>query len=89
MNIEWDESKRLANIQKHGIDFIDVMQIFDGYTISVEDQRFDYPEIRYNTIGMLKSLTVVVVVHTFEESDVVRIISARKATKYEQKRYFD
>jgi uncharacterized DUF497 family protein len=89
MNFQWDESKRQINLRKHGIDFADVAQIFDGYTISVEDGRFDYPETRYITIGMLRSMVIVVVIHTFEEDDIIRIISARKATKHEEKRYFE
>jgi uncharacterized DUF497 family protein len=62
MNFEWDESKRQTSIQKHGVDFIDIIPIFNGYAVSVEDQRFDYLETRYITIGMLKSLIIVVVV---------------------------
>lgn len=50
MEFEWDDAKRQRNIQVHGIDFADVIQIFDGYTITTEDKRFDYGEIRYLTL---------------------------------------
>jgi uncharacterized DUF497 family protein len=88
MEFEWDEAKRQKNIRNHGIDFVDAVQIFDGYTISVEDARFDYGETRYITLGMMRNLLIILVVHTYKGDDTIRIISARKATKHEQKRYF-
>ena len=84
---EWDEAKRIANIEKHGIDFADVPSMFDGDVITIEDQRFDYDETRYITIGLMKSL-ILVVAHTDTEQ-AIRIISARKASKNEEKQYFD
>ncbi|HSK74496.1 MAG TPA: BrnT family toxin [Pyrinomonadaceae bacterium] len=86
MRIEWDENKRLINLQKHGIDFADVWQIFDFDTVMDVDERFDYGEIRYLTFGFLRG-DVIVVAHT-QDDDVFRIISARKAEKYEQEIYF-
>ena len=86
MNFEWDDTKRKLNIKKHGIDFINVSKIFDVYTLSINDDRFDYGEERFVTLGILEG-RVVAVVHT-ENEDSIRIISIRKATKYEQKRYF-
>jgi uncharacterized DUF497 family protein len=83
----WDEAKRFANIEKHGIDFADVPSMFDGDVITFEDQRSDYGETRYITLGLMKS-RVLVVAHT-ESDDVIRIISARKATKNEQKYFFE
>lgn len=87
MTFEWDEAKRRLNLQRHGIDFVDVPQIFDGDTLSIEDTRRDYGETRYITLGLLRT-HVIVVVHT-ERKDAIRIISARKATKYEKKTYFE
>ena len=86
MEFEWDEAKRLANLRKHGIDFIDVPGVFDGGIVTVEDDRFSYGERRFITLGLLQG-RVVVIVHT-EQEDCIRIISARKATKYEQRTYF-
>jgi uncharacterized DUF497 family protein len=37
---EWDENKRLSNIRKHGIDFVDIPVVFEGDTLTVEDDRF-------------------------------------------------
>jgi uncharacterized protein len=87
MRFEWDETKRSANIEKHGIDFADVRSLFDGDVFTIEDQRFDYNETRYITFGLLK-FRVIVVAHT-DDGEVIRIISARKATKHEEKRYLE
>jgi uncharacterized DUF497 family protein len=86
MEFEWDEDKRLANLRKHGIDFIDVPVVFDGDIVTVEDERFSYGEQRFVTLGLLQGL-VVAIVHT-EREECTRIISVRKATKYEQRIYF-
>lgn len=87
MEFEWDEDKRLTNIRKHGIDFVDVATIFESDTVIVEDSRFDYSEQRWLALGLLNG-RVVVVVYT-ERNRKLRIISIRKATKYEQRTYFE
>ena len=87
MEYEWDEAKRLTNLSKHGIDFTDVPSVFDSNTVTVEDDRYDYREQRFVTFGLLQG-RVVAVVHT-EQEDYIRIISARRATKYEQRTYFE
>lgn len=86
MEFEWDDIKRKLNIKKHGIDFINSPMIFDGHTLTIEDDRYDYGEERFITFGILEG-RVVVVVHA-EDQDSIRIISIRKATKYEEKAYF-
>ncbi len=87
MRFEWNENKRLINLQKHGIDFADVWQIFDYDVVMNFDNRFDYGEIRYLSFGLLRG-DVIVVAHT-ENDDIFRIISVRKAEKYEQEIYFN
>ncbi len=86
MAFEWDDTKRKSNIKKHGIDFINAPVIFDGYTLTIEDNRYDYGEERFITFGILEG-RVVIVVHT-ENDDLIRIISIRRATRYEEKAYF-
>ena len=86
MKFEWDDTKRKSNIKKHGIDFIDAPIIFEGHTLTIEDDRYDYGEERFVTFGVLGG-RVVSVVHT-ETKDLIRIISIRKATKNEEKGYF-
>ena len=85
MDFEWDENKRMTNLNKHGIDFEDVRIIFDGDTVTVEDDRYNYGEQRLVTFGFLRG-SIVSVTHT-EYGDVIRVISARKATKHEQQLY--
>jgi len=87
MEYEWDEAKRLANLYKHGIDFVDVPAVFDGNIVMLEDDRYDYVEQRFVTFGLLQG-RVIAVVHT-ERGDCTRIISARKATKNEQRTYLE
>ncbi len=86
MDFEWDDTKRKINIRKHGIDFINVPLVFDSYTLTIEDDRYNYGEERSITFGILEG-RVVVIVHT-ENDDLIRIISIRRATKYEEKAYF-
>ena len=87
MEFEWDESKRISNLRKHGIDFLDVPPVFNGLILTIEDDGFDYGEERFTTFGLLRG-RVVAIVHT-ESEDYIRIISARKATKYERETYFE
>jgi uncharacterized DUF497 family protein len=87
MKFEWNEEKRQSNARKHGIDFVDAVEIFEGVTVMVEDDRFDYGERRFISIGLARE-RVIVVVHT-EEAGIIRLISARKATKYEARKYFE
>ena len=86
MWVTWDEAKRTENLRKHGIDFVDVESLFDGFTVTLEDDRFAYGEQRFVTFGVLEG-RIVAVVHT-EQDDVIRIISVRKATRREEKSYF-
>ena len=86
MRYEWDEKKRKANLRKHGFDFIDAPNVLEGVILTVLDDRKEYDEERFISLGLLKS-TVVVIVHT-EQPDVIRIISMRKATSYEENNYF-
>ncbi len=85
MEFEWDEIKRAKNLKKHDIDFEDALAIFDGITIELPDKRKEYGEPRYRVIGMLEDV-VIVVVYTPRKGQK-RIISARKANRYERKIY--
>jgi uncharacterized DUF497 family protein len=87
MNLEWDEVKRQSNLRKHRLDFADVEIVFSGATFTFEDDRFEYSEDRYITLGLLRG-TVVVIAHT-EQENMIRVISMRKATKNEQRLYFE
>jgi hypothetical protein len=86
MQFEWDEAKNLENIRKHRIDFADVPDMFDGSMLVELDERTDYGEDRWIGIGFLRN-GVAVVVWTERQGDVIRIISARKANRYERQRF--
>lgn len=86
MKFEWDEAKRRSNIKKHGVDFADLKSLFFGVTVTTLDDRADYGEERFVTVGLRREI-VLVVVHT-ERAGRIRIISARKGTKYEERSFF-
>jgi uncharacterized DUF497 family protein len=86
MEFQWDEAKRKSNLRNHGIDFVGIEQVFEGKTVTILDDRFDYGEERFVSFGLLDG-RVVAVAHT-ETDEVIRIISVRKATKYEESSYF-
>ena len=83
----WDEKKNQQNIKKHGFDFTDAKQVFDKVLLASLDDSRDYGEDRWVGIGMLQNGTIVVVVFTEEDDDVIRIISMRKANKNEKEKY--
>jgi len=85
MEFIWHEKKRQRNLTKHDLDFSQAYKVFAGATFTFEDTRFDYAEQRFVTIGLLDD--VVVIVHT-ETAEEIRIISMRRASKHEQKLYF-
>ena len=86
MRFTWSETKRKLNLQQHGFDFVDAQRVFEGPTFTYEDDRFDYPEQRFVSLGSLEGM-VVSIVHT-ESPRLIRIISFRKATKHEQAIFF-
>ncbi len=87
MKYEWDDQKNQMNIRKHGIDFCDVVKLFNGPMLVQLDLRHDYPEDRWIGIGLLFTTVVVVIYIGWENKDTIRIISARKATRYEAQEY--
>ncbi|CAN5604504.1 BrnT family toxin [soil metagenome] len=86
MRFEWDEQKRLINLEKHGIDFADVWRVFENETYTKFDDRFNYGEIRFLSLGLLSG--EIVSVSHIETDEIIRIISARKAEKDEQETYY-
>jgi uncharacterized DUF497 family protein len=86
VRLEWDEAKRRSNLWRHGIDFATLGEVFEGARVTDLDDRYDYGEERLITLGLLKG-RVVAIVHTHSK-DVIRIISARKAEKHEEIKYF-
>jgi uncharacterized DUF497 family protein len=86
MQFEWDEAKRAENIAKHRIDFVDVPRMFDGPMLNELDCRTNYGEDRWLGIGFLGN-GIAVVVWTERHDNIIRIISARRANKYERQKF--
>jgi uncharacterized DUF497 family protein len=85
MKIEYDEAKNLANIKKHGVSFERVVELDWGNAIILEDDRFDYGEIRNMGYAMLEN-RLHILIWTMR-SDVIRPISFRKSNSRERKFY--
>lgn len=87
----WDLNKDRVNRRKHGIGFETALRVFSDPFAMSEQDRVEDGEERWRTIGLIEGMTVVLVAHTFrEEPDgavMIRIISARRATRQERKRY--
>ena len=83
---EWDEAKRRSNLRRHGIDFAELAEVFNSAPVTRLDDRYNYSERRFFTLGLLKG-RVVAIAHT-EKDGVIRVISARGASKHEEIKYF-
>lgn len=88
MKFEWDDKKNEENIRKHGIDFRDVVEMFEHPMLTHLDTRRDYGEDRWIGIGLLNNIVAATVYLEWEDEDTIRIISARKATSHESKEYY-
>lgn len=88
MIFEWDARKDAANLAKHGISFEEATLIFDGPVVTRYDVRKDYGETRQVSIGLIRQLVAVAVVHT-DRRGVTRIISARLANRRERNLFDD
>ena len=87
MKFIWDKNNNQKNIQIHGIDFNDATIMFDFPMLTCVDNRFDYGEERWVGIGFLKGIIAVLAYVEDDEKDIIRIISCRKATKNEIKKF--
>ena len=89
VEFEWDPSKDLANRRKHGVSFDEAASAFsDENGRLMADPDHSKAEERFVLLGMSIQARVLVVVHCYRESDaVIRIISARRATRREHRQY--
>ncbi len=85
MELEWDEEKRALTLANRGLDFAHADELFGGLTLTVEDDRFDYGETRFQTIGRIGARTVLVV--WTPRGEARRIISMRECNGRERERY--
>jgi uncharacterized protein len=91
-NFEWNPNKAKSNIQKHKINFELAATVFkDPRALSIYDDDHSESEERWITLGIAQNGNLLVVIHTYKNVDHnlsnIRIISARKATRLEQKQY--
>ena len=90
LRFEGDQAKNEANKRKHGIDFETARLVFDDPLCVTFVERVSGAEQRWHTIGSIGNTILLVVVHTYREEDsdeVIRVISARVATRHERKLY--
>jgi uncharacterized protein len=87
MEFEWNPDKAKSNLEKHGISFEEAATVFnDALSATFPDPDRSVGESRYVIIGVSRFGNLLIVSHTDRE-DKIRIISARKATRHEQKFY--
>jgi uncharacterized DUF497 family protein len=89
LNFTWDEQKETANRQKHGVSFDEARTVFfDEHARLIADPDSSDDEERFIILGYSERLRLLVVCHCYRENDsIIRIISARKATRPETKTY--
>ena len=90
LRFEWDEKKYNLNQRKHGISFLEAQTVFsDENGLLLDDPDHSLEEERYIILGMGFKLRLLVISHTYRKEDlIIRIISARKATRMEHRQYW-
>ena len=87
MRYEWDAAKAKANERKHGVRFADAVVVLEDERALTREDPQAQSEQRFVTLGMDASATLLVVIYTYRDPDVIRIISAWKASKAQRKLY--
>jgi len=89
LNFEWDSKKSIENYKKHDVTFKEAQTVFfDDNAIEFYDDEHSEWEDRYLLLGLSAKIRLLIVCHSYRANDsVIRIISARKATKNESKFY--
>lgn len=91
IKFEWDENKNEINKQKHKLSFVEAKSVFyDTEALVINDPEHSEEEERFIILGTSENANLLVVCHCYRQSEtVIRIISARKATKTEAKQYYN
>ncbi len=91
VKFEWDKNKNELNQKKHKISFEEAKTVFyDEEALLIDDPEHSQEEARFIILGLSKRANLLVVCHCYRASEtVIRIISARKATKNETKQYYE
>lgn len=85
MIIEFDEEKRRRTLNERGLDFADAARVFDGPEFTQRDDRYDYPEPRYQTYGLIDERLVMIA--WIPTEDGIRVISMRRCNEREQRKF--
>ncbi|MGA9940034.1 MAG: BrnT family toxin [Candidatus Acidiferrales bacterium] len=90
MRFDWDEDKNRRNLAKHKVSFETAKLVFDDPRAVSRLDRVEDDEERWQTLGLVDGIVVLLVAHTYRDNDgeeLIRIISARKATAHERMVY--
>lgn len=89
LTFEWDPTKALSNVKKHGVTFEEAKTVFDDdFARLLHDPDHSEEEERFILLGMSYTLKILTVVHCYRDQDgTIRIISARESTKNEARQY--
>lgn len=90
IDFEWDDTKADSNLHKHGISFAEASTVFyDPHALLIDDKAHSYDEDRFVILGLSAAARMLTVCHCYRSTNgVIRIISARKATKNEESNYW-
>lgn len=90
ITFEWDDAKAASNLRKHGVSFEEASSVFyDPHALIVDDDEHSFDEDRFILVGLSEQPRVLTVCHCYRETnELIRIISARKATKNEEAQYW-
>ena len=88
MHVIWDPRKAQANLGKHGVDFADAaIALEDENALTIADT--EHGEFRFKTLAVGPTPSVLFIIHAEQDEETVRIISARRADRNEQRQYFE
>lgn len=85
MEYEWDEDKRLSNIEKNKVDILEALLIFENWVLTEPDERFDYGETRFKSTGIADGVCYVLI-HA-ERDNRMRLISAWQGGRRDRRKY--
>ena len=90
ISFEWDNTNNIKNIKKHNVSFEEAASVFfDEEALMIPDPDHSQQEERFLLLGYSEYAKLLVVCHCYRESNVIRIISARKANKRESNTYYE
>ncbi len=87
LEFEWDQAKAKSNLEKHGVSFLTAAAIFQNERLERVDDREDYGEVRWIALGRA-DIEVYRVIYTWRAENLVRIVSAQRASKDEEEIYY-